>query len=81
MKKNRRKSEPSPVFSEKMDINIDEPGNVVWRETKDHRKNNSQLTKDWDEFMERKPTKEQVMKKRDNLENKYFGNKEDNPNN
>jgi len=44
-------------------------------------KNNSQLTKDWDEFMERKPTKEQVMKKRDNLENKYFGNKEDNPNN
>jgi RHS repeat-associated protein len=66
---------------EKMDINIDEPGNVVWRETKDHRKNNSQLTKDWDEFMERKPTKEQVMKKRDNLENKYFGNKEDNPNN
>ena len=31
--------------------------------------------------MERKPTKEQVMKKRDNLENKYFGNKEDNPNN
>lgn len=64
-----------------MGINIDEPGNVVWRDTKGHRKNNHALTKEWDEFMATKPTKEKVMEKRDALELKYFGNKGDTPNN
>ena len=31
--------------------------------------------------MVKKPTKEQVLKKRDELEKKYFGNNEDIPNN
>ena len=66
---------------EELGINIDEPGNVVWRETKGHRKNSSSLSKDWKSFMETKHTKKQVMKKRDELEKKYFGNKEDKPNN
>ena len=64
-----------------MGINIDEPGNVVWRDTKGHRKNNHALTKEWDAFMEKNPTKEQVMKKRDEIELKFLGNKGDTPNN
>ena len=68
---------------EEMAINIDEPGNVVWRDTKGHRKNNHALTKEWDDFMNKeKPTsKEQIYKKRDQLEYKYFGNKSETPNN
>lgn len=67
---------------EKLGINIDEPGNVVWRETKGHRKNSNKLTKEWKKIMEKNPTtKKGVLKKRDELENKYFGNKGDNPNN
>ena len=65
---------------EKMGINIDEPGNVVWRETKNHRKNNSKLTKEWEKYMEKNHTKKQILKKRDELEKKYFGNKGDKPN-
>ena len=69
-----------PEFEE-TGINIDEPGNVVWRDTKGHRKNNHALTKEWNAFMEKNPTKEQVMRKRDEIELKYFGNKGDTPNN
>ncbi|MBQ4449934.1 MAG: hypothetical protein II900_05825 [Prevotella sp.] len=45
------------------------PGNVVWRDTKGHRKNNHALTKEWDDFMNKeKPTsKEQIYKKETNL--------------
>ena len=50
-------------------------------ETKGHRKNNYKLTKEWDGFMRKEHTKKQVLKKRDELEKKYFGNKGDNPNN
>lgn len=64
-----------------MGINIDEPGNVVWRNAQDHHKKSNGLTKEWDKFMERNPTKEDVLKKRDQLELKYFGNKGDMPNN
>ncbi len=60
---------------EELGINIDKPGNVVWRDTKNHRKNNNILTKEWNRIMRKTPTKEQVMKKRDELENKFFGNK------
>lgn len=66
---------------EELGINIDEPGNVVWRETKNHRKNSNKLTKDWNDYMRTNHTKKQVLKKRDELEKKYFGNKGDNPNN
>ena len=66
---------------EELGINIDEPGNVVWRETKGHRKNNNKLTNDWTEFMVQNPSKKQILKKRDELEKKYFGNKGDKPNN
>ena len=47
-----------------------------------HRKNSNKLTKEWKKIMEKNPTtKKGVLKKRDELENKYFGNKGDNPNN
>ena len=31
---------------EKLGINIDEPGNVVWRSKENHRQNNNKLTKE-----------------------------------
>ncbi len=67
---------------EDLGINIDEPGNVVWRETKGHRKNNNKLTSEWSSFMRKhkgSPTKEQVYEQRDILERKYFGNNSDIP--
>jgi RHS repeat-associated protein len=67
---------------EELGINIDEPGNVVWRETKGHRKNNNKLTNEWNSFMREhkgKPTKKQIYKQRDYLEKKYFGNTNDTP--
>ena len=63
---------------EKLGINIDNPGNVVWREANGHRKKSNALTNDWDKFMSNhkgKPTKTQVTNFRDQLEKKYFGNK------
>lgn len=66
---------------EKLGINIDEPGNVVWRETKGHRKNSNKLNNEWTDFMRNNPTKKQVLKKRDELEKKYFGNKGEKTNN
>jgi hypothetical protein len=69
------------VVIEDLGINIDEPGNVVWRETKGHRKNNNKLTSEWNKYMEQNHSKKQVLKKRDELEKKYFGNKGDMPDN
>ena len=71
-------------FFEKMGINIDKPGNVVWREAKGHRNKSNGLTKDWNRFMSNKnnkPTKKQVYKFRDQMEKKHFGNKSDTPQN
>ena len=48
---------------------------------KNHRKNSNKLTNEWTGFMNTNPTKKQILKKRDELEKKYFGNKGDNPNN
>ena len=42
-------------------------------------KEDNQGGQSWGRDMETKPTKAQVLKKRDQLENKYFGNKEDKP--
>lgn len=39
---------------EKLGINIDEPGNVVWREANGHRKKSNALTREWNDFMESK---------------------------
>lgn len=57
-------------------INIDEPGNVVWRSKENHRQNGNQLTKEWDDFMSNPEnrTKESIMKFRDKMEIKYFNN-------
>ena len=54
----------------------DEPGNVVWRSKENHRRNNNQLTKEWDDFMSNPEnrTEESVMKFRDRMEKKYFNN-------
>lgn len=60
---------------EKSGINIDEPGNVVWRSKENHRQNNK-LTKEWDDFMSNPEnrTKESIMQFRDKMEKKYFNN-------
>ena len=65
---------------EELGINIDEPGNVVWRETKSHRKINNKLTKEWNNYMRKNHTKKQIMEKKNELEKKYFGNTGDKPN-
>ena len=60
---------------EKLGINIDNPGNVVWREANGHRKKSNALTNDWDKFMSNhkgKPTKDQVINFRNQLEKKFL---------
>ena len=66
---------------EKLGINIDAPGNVVWREAKNHRKKSNALTNDWGKFFyqNKTPSKKQIYQFRDQMEKKYFGNKYDIP--
>lgn len=66
---------------EKLGINIDEPGNVVWRETEGHRAKNAEHGKEWDKFFEDNPspTKEQVIEFRNKTEQKVWGNMGDSP--
>ena len=67
---------------EKLGINIDKPGNVVWREANGHRKKSNALTIDWDIFMHENKTsltKEKVFQFREKMEKKHFGNKFDTP--
>ena len=64
---------------EKLGINIDEPGNVVWRETKNHRSNSKKVSDDWDTIFSDKTksknyTKEQILNFRNEIETKWFGN-------
>ena len=61
---------------EALDINIDEPGNVVWRKKEIHHRNNNQLLKEWDQFMSipENRTTESIMRFREKMENKYFNN-------
>ena len=70
---------------EKLGINIDDPGNVVWRKTENHRAGNAKHTKAWDEFWnkEREENKaitvDDIYKFRDELENNLWGNQYDIP--
>ena len=66
---------------EKLGINIDEPGNVVWRKTEGHRAKNAEHGKEWDKFFDQNPspTKEQVIEFRDKTEQKVWGNMGDSP--
>lgn len=66
---------------EKLGINIDEPGNVVWRETKKHRENNSKLTQSWTIFMDvpQKRSKQEVLDFRDKVESDIKKNRHDTP--
>ncbi len=72
---------------EKAGINIDEPGNVVWRETTKHRKGSKQQEKAWDTFFEGcnktgvSPTKDKIYKERESIEQNVWKNKGDIPNN
>ncbi len=61
-----------------MDINIDELGNVVWRESKGHRANNHKYTKEWDKYFEEhpNPTREQVLEQRERSEINIHGSKD-----
>jgi hypothetical protein len=68
------------AYFEELGINIYEPGNVVWRETKSHQKKSAQATKEWDELMKSPPkTKQEALEMRDQIEKKIWGNKGDNP--
>lgn len=66
---------------EKLGINIDEPGYVVWRKSEGHRAKNAEHGKEWDEFFKDNlsPTKEQVIEFRDHTEQKVWGNTGDSP--
>ncbi len=66
-----------PEF-EKADINIDESGNVVWRESKEHRANNHKHIQEWREFFKEhpNPTREQVLNERNRIEKTIFGKQE-----
>ena len=61
---------------EKLGINIDEPGNVVWRKSEGHRAKNAEHGKAWDEFFKNSPTptKEQVLQQRDIIEKQVWSN-------
>lgn len=63
---------------EKLGINIDNPGNVVWREANGHRKKSNALTKEWDNFMQEQNSsfsRRQAYKFRNKVERKKFGNR------
>lgn len=66
---------------EKLGINIDEPGNVVWRRSEGHRSKSAEHTKAWDVFFEKSntPTREQVMEYRNRIEQDVWGNRCDSP--
>lgn len=66
---------------EKLEINIDEPGNVVWRETKEHQRKSHILTKKWDEYFKNETalTKQDIFKMKDEFEMEVFGNLTDKP--
>ena len=59
---------------EKLGINIDEPGNVVWRKAEVHRTGNTEHAKEWKKFFKKNPhpTKEQVLQQRNIIENKVW---------
>ena len=59
---------------EKLGINIDEPGNVVWRKSEGHRAKSAEHTDAWDKFFKKNhhPTKEQVLQQRDIIEKKVW---------
>ena len=59
---------------EDLGVNIDEPGNVIWRKTKNHQAGNAEHEKKWDKFFEnnRQPTKEQVLQQRDIIEKEVW---------
>ena len=66
---------------ESLGINIDEPGNVVWRKSEGHRAKSAEHTKKWNEFFKKNtnPTKEQVIDYRKEVEQNVWGNKCDSP--
>ena len=51
---------------EQLGINIEQPGNVVWREASKHRKFSKAMTAEWDKFMNtyKSPSKSQICKHR-----------------
>ena len=67
---------------EKLGINIDEPGNVVWRKKEGHRAKSAEHIKQWDEFFENTDdiTVEKVIEKRNEIENNLWHNLGETPN-
>ena len=66
---------------EKLGLNIDEPGNVVWRKNESHRAGNKQHGKAWDEYFEEHPhaSREEVLQERDRIEIEVWHNHGDSP--
>ena len=68
-------------FFDKLGINIDEQGNVVWRKRAEHQKGNRSHEKAWDLFLEQNPdaTKDEILQHRDRIEIDIWNNAKDNP--
>ena len=68
---------------EKLGINIDEPGNVVWRKSEGHRAKSAEHTKAWNDFFDnpanKNCTKEQIMDYRKKVEDRIWHNQCDSP--
>jgi len=68
---------------EDLGINIDEPGNVVWRKSEGHRAKSAKHTKAWDDFFNdpanNNCTKEQIMDYRKKVEDRIWHNQCDSP--
>ena len=66
---------------EALDINIDEPGNVVWRKKENHRRQNYQHTKKWDDVMNdpANHSQEKIYELREQIELDIFENLGDTP--
>jgi hypothetical protein len=64
-------------FFKKADIDVNDPKNLIWRESKSHQgKNSSDHLKMWRDFAKKNPKadKDMIMKQKDIIENKVWGN-------
>lgn len=64
-------------FFKRADIDVNDPKNLIWRESKSHQgKNSSDHLKMWRQFMEDNPNadKKAILEFRDVVEKKIWGN-------
>ena len=63
-------------FFSRAGINIHDPEHLLWREPHKHHTKGTEQLKEWSDFIKKHPdaTKEEIMKERDRIEKKVFGN-------